>query len=90
MNLGESKTINIPADEAYGPHHKERVLVVDRGEIPADLNQEVGQQLQIRYADGRTAVVMVTEVSESAVTLDGNHPLAGKDLTFEIQLLESA
>lgn len=88
MNPGESKTINIPADEAYGPHHEEWVLAVDRREIPADFNPEVGQQLQVRHPDGRTTVVMVTGVSEATVTLDGNHPLAGKDLTFEIQLIE--
>jgi len=88
MNPGESKTINVPADEAYGPHHEEWVLAVDRREMPADLNPEVGQQLQVRHPDGRTTVVVVTDVSESAVTLDGNHPLAGKDLTFDIQLVE--
>jgi len=90
MNPGESKTINIPSDEAYGPHHKERVFEVGRQEIPADLGLEVGQQLQVRYADGRTTVVLVTAMSESTVTLDANHPLAGKDLTFDIQLVEVA
>ncbi len=88
MNPGESKTIKVTADDAYGLHHEEMVLVVDRNQLPADLNPEVGQQLQSRQPDGQTIVVTVTDVSESSVTLDANHPLAGKDLTFEIQLVE--
>ena len=88
MNPGESKTTKVPADKAYGSHHKEEVLVVDRNQFPVDLKPEVGQKLQIRQADGQTIVVTVTAVSESSVTLDANHPLAGKDLTFDIQLTE--
>ena len=88
MNPGESKTTKVPADQAYGPHHKEMVLVVDRSQLPVDLKPEVGQQLQILQADGQTIVVTVTDASESSVTLDTNHPLAGKDLTFDIQLIE--
>ena len=88
MNPGESKTTKVPADKAYGPHHKEMVLVVDRNQFPVDLKPEVGQKLQIRRTDGQTTVVTVTAVSGSSVTLDANHPLAGKDLTFDIQLIE--
>ena len=88
MNPGESKTTKVPADKAYGSHHKEEVLVVDRNQFPVDLKPEVGQKLQIRRTDGQTSVVTVTDVSESSVTLDANHPLAGKDLTFDIQLIE--
>jgi peptidylprolyl isomerase len=88
MNPGESKTTKVPADKAYGSHHKEKVLVVDRNQFPVDLKPEVGQKLQIRRTDGQTSVVTVTAVSESSVTLDANHPLAGKDLTFDIQLIE--
>jgi peptidylprolyl isomerase len=88
MNPGESKTTKVPADKAYGPHQKERVMVVDRGQLPVDLKPKVGQQLQSRQADGRTIRVTVTEVSESRVTLDANHPLAGKNLTFDVQLVE--
>ncbi|HID96064.1 MAG TPA: peptidylprolyl isomerase [Candidatus Latescibacteria bacterium] len=88
MNPGESKTAKVPADKAYGPHLEEMVLVVDRNQFPVDLKPEVGQQLQSRQPDGRTFVVTVTDVSESSVTLDANHPLAGKDLIFDIQLIE--
>ena len=89
MTPGESKTINIPADEAYGPHHEEMIMVVARNQFPAELEPKVDQQLQmVNRADGQKIVVTVTDVSESSVTLDANHPLAGKDLTFDIQLTE--
>ncbi|MFQ6002736.1 MAG: peptidylprolyl isomerase [Candidatus Zixiibacteriota bacterium] len=88
MEPGESKITKVPADKAYGPRRKEMVLVVDRNQFPVDLKPKVGQHLQSRQADGRTIRVTVTDVSESSVTLDANHPLAGKDLTFDIQLVE--
>jgi len=88
MNPGESKTTKVPADKAYGPHRKEMVLVVDRNQFPVDSKPKIGQQLQSRQADGRTIRVKVTDVSESSVTLDANHPLAGKDITFDIRLVE--
>lgn len=88
MNLDESKTIHIPAEDAYGPHREEMVLVVDRARFPAHIQPEIGLLLSLRQPDGRTVDVAVTAVSESSVTLDANHPLAGKDLTFHIQLVE--
>ena len=88
MKPGESKTAKIPVDEAYGPHHKEMVLVVGRDQFPAELEPKVDQRLQMSRADGQRIAVTVTEVSEESVTLDANHPLAGKDLTFDIQLVE--
>jgi peptidylprolyl isomerase len=88
MNPGESKTVQIPSENAYGPHREEMVIEVDRNEFPADLEPKVDQMLQVRKQDGQTFAVTVTAVSESSVTLDANHPLAGKDLTFDIQLTE--
>jgi len=88
LNPGEWKTVTIPAAEAYGPHREEMVLVAPRSELPEDLNLEPGQSIEMANPDGRRIVARVTEVSDSAVTLDGNHVLAGKDLTFEIQLVE--
>ena len=88
MNPGDSKTVQIPSDKAYGPHQEEMVMVVDRKEFPEDLAPQVDQRLQVNQQDGQTFAVTVTDVSESKVTLDANHPLAGKDLTFEIQLSE--
>ena len=88
MNPGESKTIKLPADKAYGPYREEMILVVDQNQFPKNLKLEVGQQLQIPQKDGRKTLVTVTNISESSVTLDANHPLAGKDLSFDIQLIE--
>jgi len=88
MSPGESKSTTIPPEEAYGPHHEQIVKVIDRKQVPPDLKLEVGQQLEIRRPDGQKTMVMVTDVSESTVTLDANHPLAGKGLTFDIQLVE--
>lgn len=88
MNPGEKKTEKIPADEAYGPHIKELIIDVDRKQLPPDLNPVVGQQLQIKQDDGRTTVVMITGITDESITLDANHPLAGKDLTFELELVE--
>ena len=88
MAPGDSKTVQIPSDKAYGPHHEEMVMVVSRDEFPEDIEPKVDQRLQVRQADGQAFAVTVTVVSESSVTLDANHPLAGKDLAFDIQLAE--
>ena len=88
MNPSESITVKVPVDKAYGPHREEMVLVVDRNKIPKNLKLELGQELQIPQEDGQKTIVAVTNISESSVTLDANHPLAGKDLTFDIQLIE--
>lgn len=90
MSPGDSKTADVSPEEAYGPHRKEMVLVVERKELPEDLEPEVGQQLQLRQDDGRAVIVTITQASEANVTLDANHPLAGKDLTFDIELVEIA
>lgn len=88
MEPGETKTARIPPEEAYGPHRDDMTLSVDRDQFPADINPEPGQQLQIQQSGGRVAIVTVSDVSESTVTLDANHPLAGQPLTFDIQLVD--
>jgi len=88
LKVGQSKTVTIPVEEAYGPHDDELVLVIGREQLPAGVNPEVGQGLQMQTTDGRTVTVPVIEVSEETITVDANHPLAGKDLTFEIELVE--
>ncbi|MFQ6107236.1 MAG: peptidylprolyl isomerase [Thermoplasmata archaeon] len=87
MATGESKTVEVLADEAYGPHIEGLIVVFDRKELPPQLEPEVGRKLQISQPDGATAVVTIVEVTESSVTIDANHPLAGKDLTFDIELV---
>ena len=88
LNLSESKTITIPADQAYGPYRADLVQVVARDQFPTDSELEVGQMLQASQPDGTIIFVTVTNVTDSDVTLDANHRLAGKNLTFEIQLVE--
>jgi len=88
MSPDESKSTTIPPEEAYGPHHEQMVQVIDRKQVPPDLRVEVGQQLELRRQDGQTTLVTVTDVSDLSVTLDANHPLAGKNLTFDIELIE--
>jgi peptidylprolyl isomerase len=86
MTEGEEKRVTISAEEAYGPHREEMVLTVDRDELPEGVDPEVGQQYQMSQA-GQTFVVTVTDVTEAAIELDANHPLAGRDLTFDLQLV---
>ena len=88
MNVGEAKTIYIPFDQAYGPHYDEMVLSVPREQFPATVNPEVGQALELHQPDGQALTVMISEVTDTVVTLDANHPLAGENLTFDIQLAE--
>lgn len=88
MEVGETKTTTIPAEEAYGPHRDDMILMVERSKFPPHIEPEVGQQLQLRQEDGQTLIVTVAAVTEDTVALDANHPLAGEDLTFDIELVE--
>ncbi|PLX86586.1 MAG: peptidylprolyl isomerase [Desulfuromonas sp.] len=90
MSLGESKTVTIPSENAYGPYREEMVMEVERGQFPEGVSPEVGQHFEIPNNDGPPLVVEVKATDEEKVTLDANHPLAGKDLTFEIELVEVA
>lgn len=88
MKVGEKKIVTIPANEAYGPHRDDLTLEIPRKELPANITPQVGLQLQSNRGDGSIIVVTITKVSEATVTVDANHPLAGKDLTFEIELVK--
>ncbi len=88
MSPGETKTVVIPVDQAYGERVEEMVAVVDRKDIPADLVLEVGGQLEVTQEDGNAFPVVITEVTETSVTLDANHPLAGRELTFDLRIVE--
>lgn len=88
LEPGQSVTVNIPADEAYGQRAEEMVAVVERSELPADIKPSAGDQMEVVLEDGTPMPVLVTEVTESTITLDANHPLAGENLTFEIKLVE--
>lgn len=87
MSAGETKTVNIPCAEAYGEPREEMVGKVPADRFPEDLKLEVGMPLQMNSPQGPVPV-RVVEFDDKEVTLDANHPLAGKDLTFELELLE--
>ncbi len=87
MEVGDSKTVDIPSNEAYGDHNAEMMLEVPRQDVPEDINPEEGQQLAVKRQDGSSMPVVVAQVTEEKVVLDANHPLAGKDLTFDIELM---
>lgn len=88
MAAGDAKTVTIRAEDAYGPHHAEFVRVVDRSMIPANIELEVGKVLQAGASDAEQIDLTITEVAEGTVTLDANHPLAGKDLVFDLEMVE--
>src|SRR6476659_10165693 len=88
MAVGEKKTILIPADEAYGPKQEEMLMEFPRERFPADMVPEVGMQLNMSNGSGQNFPVTITEVGEENVMLDANHPLAGEDLTFDLELVE--
>ena len=88
MNPGESKKVEIPSDQAYGPHRSELTQEVERSVLPPDMDVQPGMQLQATGPNEQPLVVMVAEVKPESVVLDANHPLAGEDLTFDIELVE--
>ena len=86
MEVGARRTVTIPADEAYGPRRDDMILAIPRDQVPPGINPEVGEQLQVGQGQERF-LVTVAEVNEREVVLDGNHPLAGEDLTFALELV---
>ncbi|TMV54207.1 peptidylprolyl isomerase, partial [Thioclava sp. BHET1] len=88
MAPGEQKTVSIPAEEAYGAMDPNARHAVPRGQVPPDVPLEIGTMLQITTPEGNAVPVTVAEVTEEVVVLDSNHPLAGKDLTFAVEMVE--
>jgi len=88
MTVGESATIAIASDEAYGPHDPAKIQKVPRDRVPAEVDLQVGMQLGARTESGQQIAFTVVDLTEDELTIDANHPLAGKDLTFDIQLVE--
>ena len=87
LEVGKSTKVDIPCVEAYGEHRKELVIEFDKAKFPPSITPEVGQYLNLRQPDGGVLDVMIMKVEGDKVTLDANHPLAGKDLTFDIELV---
>lgn len=88
MTVGEKASVEIACEEAYGPRHEEAVQTVDRSIIPGDTELTIGKQLQATDQEGQPHMLIVVAVEGDTVTLDGNHPLAGEDLFFDIELVE--
>jgi len=88
MNIGDSKTINIPAQQAYGSYNADMVIDVPSTNFPGDMKPEVGMPLHLHQENGQCIHAIITNIKDTIVTLDANHPLAGKDLIFDIQLVE--
>lgn len=88
LSVGEKATTNIPSKEAYGEHNSEMVLEVPKNQLPPELDAQVGMQLQLNQPDGQAIPVQITQIKEEMVTIDANHPLAGKDLNFDIEIIE--
>ncbi len=87
MSAGEQKTVTIPFAEAYGDYQPQARQDVPRDQFPDNIPLEPGTRLQMQTPDGRTVPVEIAAVSPEAVTLDANHPLAGKDLTFAVEVV---
>ena len=88
MNLGDVKTIQIPSQEAYGPYMENMKITVDKAKLPEDMELKIGMNLTLRGSDERKLNVRVIDIAENTVTMDANHPLAGKDLMFDIELVK--
>ncbi len=88
MAVGDSKSVRIEAEEAYGPRHDQLVQEVDRNLLPEDLDPKEGMALQSSSPDGQVMQLMVTAVSDDTITVDANHPLAGQALSFDIELVD--
>ena len=88
MAVGEKKTTQIPCEKAYGERNPSMVMVVDRQHVPPEIDPEVGQRLQVGSPDGQLLAVTIVEIGDENITLDANPPLAGEDLTFDIELVE--
>ncbi|MCF4101522.1 peptidylprolyl isomerase [Gillisia sp. M10.2A] len=88
MQLNEKKTINIPKEEAYGEPRQELIQEVDKSQLPEEITPEVGMGLVSKGPDGQEMNLLVSEVKENSIVVDANHPLAGKDLIFDLEVVE--
>ena len=88
MSKGETKKAVIPVDQAYGPRRDDMIITIDRSQLPPGLNASVGQRLELTQENDQTILVTVMASTEKTMTLDANHPLAGKELTFDLELLD--
>ncbi len=87
LSVGDTTTTNIPANEAYGERNPEMIVEVPKNQLPTEIEAKVSMQLQLNQPNGQAIPVQITEVNEDTITIDANHPLAGKNLSFEIEIV---
>jgi len=90
MAVGDKKAINIPAAEAYGEYNPELIHEVPRADIPEEIDLKVGLELQAQGPDGHSCVLSIKEINEETITVDANHPMVGRNLNFELELIDIA
>lgn len=88
MSVGETKNVRIPEADAYGPYNPDMVFKTDHSQFAEGVTPEVGQQFQAETPDGQPLFLMVKSISDDEILMDANHPMAGKDLNFELELIE--
>ena len=88
MKINEKKTITISKEEAYGESREDLIQEVDKSQLPEDITPEVGMGLVSKSADGNEMNLLIVEVKEATIVIDGNHPLAGKELTFDLEVVD--
>ncbi len=88
MGEGDSTKVEIPSDEAYGEAREDLIINVPKDQLPEGVTPEIGMQLQVNQPNGQPVPVRITKIGDNDLTLDANHPLAGEDLTFDIELVE--
>jgi peptidylprolyl isomerase len=87
MRPGETRSVRIPSEKAYGPRREEMLIEMGRDRLPGNVEPKIGQHLRINQKNGLVLIVTITDITDSSVTVDANHPLAGKDLLFDIRLV---
>lgn len=90
LAVGDSTTVDIPSKEAYGDVREDLIISVPKAQLPEDIEPQIGMQLQVNQPDGQPVPVRVTAIEDENLTLDANHPLAGKDLSFKIEVVDVA
>jgi FKBP-type peptidyl-prolyl cis-trans isomerase 2 len=90
LGVGDVTTANIPSAEAYGEHNPQMEVTVEKAQLPEGMEPEIGMQLQLNQPDGQPIPCVITKIEGEMVTIDANHPLAGKDITFNIEIVEIA
>lgn len=88
MKINEKKTLEIPSDEAYGPVHDQLIQEVEKSQLPPEIEPQIGQTLIATGAEGQETRLVIKDINDQNIVVDANHPLAGKDLIFDIQLVE--